>query len=172
MLRGFFNPKELEELAPLLRKTTADHAGDWEEYMQERTGSTEKSTHKQFIRVFNLVEKEPRLAELLYSPRLAKAARDLEDMAGGVRFYQAQSFFKESGDTGSMWHADNYACPLDTSNQLTTAWLPFVEVERDMGPLAFARGSHLDSEIPEPIRALALATTTAAPCGRITVLLC
>ena len=68
-------------------------------------------------------------------------------MAGGVRFYQAQSFYKEPGDTGSLWHSDSYACPLDTNNQLTTAWVPMVEVEREMGVLAFARGSHQDMNL-------------------------
>ena len=68
-------------------------------------------------------------------------------MAGGVRFYQAQSFFKEPGDSGSSFHSDNYACPLDTANQLTTAWVPLVQTDRDMGMLAFARGSHADMSL-------------------------
>jgi hypothetical protein len=72
---------------------------------------------------------------------------DLEGMADGVRFYQSQAFFKEPGDMGSAFHTDNYACPLDTSNQLTTAWLPLVETDREMGMLAFARGSHADMNI-------------------------
>lgn len=98
-------------------------------------------------RADGLTEKEPRLQSLLHSPRLAKAAMDLEGMADGVRFYQSQAFFKEPGDTGSTFHTDNYACPLDTSNQLTTAWLPLVETDREMGMLAFARGSHTDMNI-------------------------
>jgi ectoine hydroxylase-related dioxygenase (phytanoyl-CoA dioxygenase family) len=68
-------------------------------------------------------------------------------MADGVRFYQAQSFFKEPGDSGSSFHSDNYACPLDTSNQLTTAWIPLVQTDRNMGMLAFARGSHADMNL-------------------------
>ena len=95
-------------------------------------------------RADGLTKKEPRLESLLHSPRIAKAAMDLEAMADGVRFYQSQAFFKEPGDSGSTFHADNYACPLDTNNQLTTAWIPLVETDRDMGMLAFARGSHAD----------------------------
>lgn len=109
--------------------------------------NAERTATKSFVRVFGLEKKEPRLKELLHSPRLAKAARDLEDMAGGVRFYQAQAFFKEPGDGDSLWHSDNYACPLDTNNQLTTAWIPMVKVERQMGALAFARGSHQDMSL-------------------------
>ena len=127
------------------RQALAEKAYERDEAMAALSGrlKTDKEPDaKQFIRIFNLLEKEPRLAPLLHSPRLANAAKQLEDMAGGVRFYQAQSFYKEPGDTGSLWHSDSYACPLDTNNQLTTAWVPMVEVEREMGVLASARGSH------------------------------
>lgn len=113
----------------------------------DATSLSEEERSKQFVRVYGLLEKEPRLVSLIHSPRLAKAAQDLEGMADGVRMYQAQSFFKEPGDMGSSFHSDNYACPLDTNNQLTTAWLPLVDTDRDMGMLAFARGSHADMNL-------------------------
>lgn len=172
LLRGFFNPREMLELAPLLRETTEDHRLEYPRWAAKLIGKedVEPDGAKQFVRVYGLLDKEPGLAALMHSPRLAKAAMDLEGMADGVRYYQGQAFFKEPGDHGSTFHADNYACPLDTSNQLTTAWLPFVgstqpilsqldfrssrdishrelvitETDRDMGVLAFARGSHLD----------------------------
>jgi len=147
VLRGFFDPRQIQELLPLVRDTTSEHSDEWHKWLSGRLKTDKEPDTKQFIRIFNLLEKEPRLAPLLHSPRLANAAKQLEDMAGGVRFYQAQSFYKEPGDTGSLWHSDSYACPLDTNNQLTTAWVPMVEVEREMGVLAFARGSHQDMNL-------------------------
>ena len=151
VLRGFFDPRQLQELLPLVRGTTLEHEREWPNWMAESYRKSdqqaERAGAKQFVRVFNLLEKEPLLEPLLLSPRLAHAAKQLEDMAGGVRFYQAQSFYKEPGDTGSLWHSDSYACPLDTNNQLTTAWVPMVELEREMGVLAFARGSHQDMNL-------------------------
>lgn len=39
LLRGFFDPDELMQLAPLLRETTAKHAPEYERYMDQMAGT-------------------------------------------------------------------------------------------------------------------------------------
>ena len=39
VLRGFFNPRQLDELRPLLRETAKEHEHEWEDYMTEKTGN-------------------------------------------------------------------------------------------------------------------------------------
>lgn len=82
-----------------------------------RPGADHDLGKKQFVRVYNLHESRPDLRPLVFSQRLAKAAHELAGMAGGIRHYQNQAFFKEKEDGATLYHADNLACPLDTRNQ-------------------------------------------------------
>jgi hypothetical protein len=69
-----------------------------------------------------------RLRDLFFSRRLARAAAQLAGMPGAVRHYQNQAFFKEGADGPTLYHADNLACPIETHNQMITAWMPLAEI--------------------------------------------
>lgn len=58
-----------------------------------------------------------------------------------VRLYHDQALYKEPSGGITPWHADQYYWPL-SSDRCLTVWLPLQETPMEMGPLAFARGSH------------------------------
>jgi len=63
-----------------------------------------------------------------------------------VRLYHDQALFKPPGAGRTPWHQDRYYWPLDTDRTLTM-WLPLVNVDEEMGPIAFASGSHREKDL-------------------------
>jgi len=96
---------------------------------------------KAFIQVGNLWEMSPEARRLSFSRRLAGIAAGLLGV-GGVRLWHDQALYKEPGGGFTPWHADQQYWPMSTS-LCVTAWIPLQAVPSEMGPLSFARGSHL-----------------------------
>jgi ectoine hydroxylase-related dioxygenase (phytanoyl-CoA dioxygenase family) len=101
----------------------------------------ERNTYgKAFLQVTNLWQHSRKVRELVFSPRLAGIAAALLGVES-VRLYHDQALYKEPGGGITPWHADQYYWPLST-DRTVTVWLPLQETPADMGPLAFAAGSH------------------------------
>ncbi|MCG8508062.1 MAG: phytanoyl-CoA dioxygenase family protein, partial [Rhodospirillales bacterium] len=95
---------------------------------------------KAFIQVMNLWRKEAAAREFALSAKLARIATELMGTRG-VRMYHDQALYKEPSGGFTPWHADQQYWPLETEKTVT-AWIPLTAVSQDMGPLAFAAGSH------------------------------
>lgn len=101
----------------------------------------ERSTYdRAFLQVTNLWEHSEKVREFVFSARLAGIAGDLLGVRG-VRLYHDQALYKEAGGGITPWHADQYYWPLST-DRMCTIWIPLQETPMEMGPLAFAAGSH------------------------------
>ncbi|MFE2732673.1 phytanoyl-CoA dioxygenase family protein [Streptomyces sp. NBC_01474] len=101
----------------------------------------ERDTYgKAFLQVTNLWEHNEKVKELVFSRRLARIAAQLLGVHA-VRLYHDQALYKEPSGGITPWHADQYYWPL-SSDRCLTVWLPLQETPMEMGPLAFARGSH------------------------------
>ncbi|MFE4254465.1 phytanoyl-CoA dioxygenase family protein [Streptomyces sp. NPDC056910] len=101
----------------------------------------ERDTYgKAFLQVTNLWEHNEKVKELVFSRRLARIAAQLLGVHA-VRIYHDQALYKEPSGGITPWHADQYYWPL-SSDRCLTVWLPLQETPMEMGPLAFARGSH------------------------------
>ena len=101
----------------------------------------ERTTYqKAFLQVENLWRHSATVRELVFSRRLAQIATELLGV-DGVRLYHDQALYKEVGGGLTPWHADQYYWPL-ANDRAITAWIPLQETPLEMGPLAFARGSH------------------------------
>ncbi|GHJ41341.1 phytanoyl-CoA dioxygenase family protein [Streptomyces sp. TS71-3] len=101
----------------------------------------ERDTYgKAFLQVTNLWRHSERVREFVFSPRLAGTAADLLGV-DAVRLYHDQALYKEPGGGITPWHADQYYWPLST-DRAVTAWVPLQDTPAEMGPLAFAAGSH------------------------------
>jgi hypothetical protein len=101
----------------------------------------ERDTYgKAFLQVTNLWQHSALVREFVFSPRLARIAAELLGV-DGVRLYHDQALYKESGGGITPWHADQYYWPLAT-DRTVTVWIPLQETPAEMGPLAFAAGSH------------------------------
>jgi len=101
----------------------------------------ERDTYgKAFLQVTNLWRHSSTVRELVFSRRLAGIAAALLGVES-VRLYHDQALYKEPGGGITPWHADQYYWPL-SSDRTVTVWLPLQETPQDMGPLAFAAGSH------------------------------
>ncbi|TCN37291.1 ectoine hydroxylase-related dioxygenase (phytanoyl-CoA dioxygenase family) [Kribbella orskensis] len=101
----------------------------------------ERDTYgKAFLQVMNLWQDSERVLEFVSSPRLARVAAQLLGVRS-VRLYHDQALYKESGGGVTPWHADQYYWPFAT-DRCVTVWIPLQETPLEMGPLAFASGSH------------------------------
>ena len=96
--------------------------------------------NKAFLQVGNIWTKNETVKEFCWSQRLARMATELLGVTG-VRMYHDQALYKEPGGGVTPWHADQYYWPLSNPNTVT-AWIPLQATPMEMGPLAFAKGSH------------------------------
>jgi ectoine hydroxylase-related dioxygenase (phytanoyl-CoA dioxygenase family) len=101
----------------------------------------QRTTYDQaFLQVMNVWTRCAKILPLVFSRRLARLATELLG-SRGVRLYHDQALFKEPGGGHTPWHVDQVYWPLDNERSVTI-WIPLVPISRDMGPLAFAAGSH------------------------------
>lgn len=101
----------------------------------------ERDTYgKAFLQVMNLWRSSELVREFVSAPRLARIAAELLGV-DAVRLYHDQALYKESGGGITPWHADQYYWPF-TTDRCVTVWVPLQETPMEMGPLAFAAGSH------------------------------
>lgn len=101
----------------------------------------ERDTYgKAFIQVANLWETDETVRRLTFSRRLAAIASALLEVSS-VRLWHDQALFKEPSGGFTPWHVDQQYWPMLTDRSIT-AWIPFHEVPLEMGPMAFAIGSH------------------------------
>lgn len=96
--------------------------------------------NKAFLQVGNIWTKNDTVKEFCWSQRLGRLAAELLGVKA-VRMYHDQALYKEPGGGITPWHADQYYWPLSNSNSVT-AWIPLQATPMEMGPLAFAKGSH------------------------------
>ena len=104
--------------------------------MEQRT-----TYQKAFLQVMNLWTKSDVVKEFVFGRRLARLAAELMGVSG-VRLYHDQALYKEGRGGFTPWHADQYYWPLASTHSVT-AWIPLQATPLEMGPLAFAPGSHL-----------------------------
>lgn len=101
----------------------------------------ERTTYgKAFLQVVNLWQHSEEVRKFVQNPDLARAAAELLQV-DGVRLYHDQALYKEAGGGITPWHADQYYWPFST-DRCVTAWIPLQATPAEMGPLAFAAGSH------------------------------
>jgi len=101
----------------------------------------QRSTYqKAFLQVMNLWTKSDVVKEFAFSRRLARIAAELMGTRG-VRMYHDQALYKEGRGGFTPWHADQYYWPL-ASTHTVTVWIPLQATPLELGPLAFAPGSH------------------------------
>ena len=102
---------------------------------------SQRSTYERaFLQIMNLWTKNEICREFAFSERLGRIAAELMGVKG-VRIYHDQALYKEAGGGFTPWHADQYYWPLSSDNTCTV-WIPFQHTPLEMGPLAFAAGSH------------------------------
>lgn len=96
--------------------------------------------HKAFLQITNLWRTNDVAREFVFGKRLASIAAQLLGVER-VRLYHDQALYKEPGGGITPWHADQFYWPL-SSEKTITAWVPLQRTPLEMGPLAFAAGSH------------------------------
>lgn len=100
----------------------------------------ERDTYKRaFIQITNLWRLSEKARAFVFNTVLARKAAELLNV-DSVRLYHDQALFKEAGGGHTPWHRDQFYWPMDTENTIT-AWIPLVDVPKEMGPLAFVPGS-------------------------------
>lgn len=101
----------------------------------------DRSTYdKAFLQVTNLWQKDDAVKRFVFERKFAQIAADLLGVKK-VRLYHDQALFKEPGGGHTPWHQDKYYWPLDT-DKMITMWMPLVDIDKEMGMITFASGSH------------------------------
>jgi ectoine hydroxylase-related dioxygenase (phytanoyl-CoA dioxygenase family) len=100
---------------------------------------------KAFLQIMNLWRDDARVKKFVMAKRFARIAADLLGV-DNVRIYHDQALFKEPGGGPTPWHQDQFYWPVSTRNTITM-WMPLVDVQKEMGILTFASGSHKEGNV-------------------------
>lgn len=95
---------------------------------------------KLFTQVTNVWRLSEDARAVVFDRRFAARAAELLGVSA-VRLYHDQALFKPAGADRTPWHQDRYYWPLDT-DRTVTMWLALVDIDREMGLMSFASGSH------------------------------
>jgi ectoine hydroxylase-related dioxygenase (phytanoyl-CoA dioxygenase family) len=95
---------------------------------------------KAFLQIMNIWTRSAVVKEFVFSRKLARLAAELMGVSG-ARLYHDQALYKEPGGGPTPWHADQFYWPV-AGNNTVTVWVPLQKTPPEMGPLAFAPGSH------------------------------
>lgn len=135
---GFMTDTQLALMPEALRPTIKEA---FRTIVAENPDSTYAAAFTQRTNLCLLSEK---IMRFIHSKRLGKIAADLMGTKG-VRLFHDQALYKEAHGGHTPWHCDQFYWPLAT-DKTTTVWIPLQAVSAEMGPLAFAKGSHLMEE--------------------------
>lgn len=133
-LSGVLSPETIARYEPLITSEVIRLN------TQDRPLAERDTYGRAFLQVTNIWRENETVKELVLSRRLAGIAAALLGVHA-VRLYHDQALYKEPGGGITPWHADQYYWPL-SSDRCLTIWLPLQQTPLEMGPLAFARGSH------------------------------
>jgi ectoine hydroxylase-related dioxygenase (phytanoyl-CoA dioxygenase family) len=139
MLSGVMDSAEVAIYRPIINDAAY-------KYNTERRKMEERDTYgKAFLQIMNLWRRDEQVARFTLARRFAGVAARLLGV-GNVRLYHDQALYKEPGGGITPWHQDQFYWPVDTPNTITM-WMPLVDIEKDMGMLTFASGSHRDGSV-------------------------
>lgn len=109
----------------------------------EKRKLEERDTYgKAFLQTMNLWVHDEGCKQFVFAKRFAHIAAQLMQV-DGVRLYHDQALYKEAGGGHTPWHQDQHYWPLATDHTITM-WMPLVDLEPEMGIMAFASGSHTE----------------------------
>ena len=125
-----------------LKDFLAEYAEDSSPARDEQlpTRASSDTYARAFTQRVNLWRQSEAVERFVRSRRLARLAAELMGVEG-VRLYHDQALYKEPRGGHTPWHCDQFYWPLSNDNTIT-AWIPLQPVPIEMGPVAFARGSH------------------------------
>jgi hypothetical protein len=135
-LKDVLAAEVIEHYGPAVTRFTLDHNPLKDKPLDQRD-----TYGKAFIQVSNIWTQDPIVKEFSFSRRLARLAAELMGV-GSVRMWHDQALYKEPGGGFTPWHADQYYWPF-SSSLCCTAWIPLQKTPIEMGPLCFAKGTHL-----------------------------
>ncbi|GAC1422772.1 MAG: phytanoyl-CoA dioxygenase family protein [Flavisolibacter sp.] len=139
LIRGVLTAEEVKIYREAILKAVS-------KYNTEKRKLEERDTYgKAFLQIMNLWRVDEAVKKFVLSKRFGRTAAQLLGVEN-VRIYHDQALFKEPGGGPTPWHQDQYYWPVDTSKTVTM-WMPLVDIDRSMGMMAFASGSHTKGSI-------------------------
>jgi len=140
-LKNVLSPALIAHYRPLVQEAVA--AAGTEPLDAQLAKDQQDDTYaKAFRQVINCWLTHNGVREFAFGRRLARIAAELMQV-DGVRIYHDQALFKAPSGGHTPWHADQFYWPL-SSDKTVTVWVPLVPVPEEMGPMAFAAGSHME----------------------------
>jgi ectoine hydroxylase-related dioxygenase (phytanoyl-CoA dioxygenase family) len=130
-----FSPEELARFGAAVDAAVARDRAD------DRRSLAEKSRYEQsFIQSMHIWARMPEVLPWSCHPRLAELAARLLGVEA-IRMWHDQALYKEPGGRRTDPHQDQPYWPMREPSTIT-AWVPFQDVDRHNGGMAFYPGSH------------------------------
>src|SRR5712691_4188666 len=131
-VRGIASPAKVARYRDVIRSVVDEHKGQPQGRIDDYS--------KLFTQVTNIWRMSTAAREIVFSRQFAEVAAQLLGVPS-VRLYHDQALFKPPGADRTPWHQDRYYWPLDTDRSVPM-WMPLVDIDQQMGPIAFASASH------------------------------
>lgn len=139
---GFIKLDQVISGAPLNYYRELIRLAVFHRFQDDQRQLAEKRVYEQsFLQAFNLWRHYQAIAEFAQGFRFADIARRLLAV-DGLKLWFDQALFKEPGGRITDYHADAAFWPLQPAALTTTIWIALVDVPRERGCMAFAKGSH------------------------------
>jgi hypothetical protein len=132
--RAFFSPAEIASLATVA--LSAFHADLHPEIAGQTYGKAS------FKRSFNLWQRFDEIRAFAFDQRLTRFIADLLGV-DALRLLGDDVFYKEPDARVSSWHFDREFVPIDR-DAFVSVWIPFQQVKKESGCLAYASQSHTE----------------------------
>jgi len=132
LVRDIASRQQIAEYRPIIEAVVEERSDDPQGRIDDYS--------KLFTQVTNMWRLSEEAKDIVFSRHFASVAAQLLGVPS-VRLYHDQALFKPPGAGRTPWHQDRYYWPLD-SDRSVTMWMPLVDVDAEMGPIAFASGSH------------------------------
>ena len=94
------------------------------------------------LQVINVHKSDRLFRKLAISPQLGKVVAELAGWKQGARLAQDQVWAKPPGAAPLVFHRDSPYF-MFTPNDVVTVWIALDDMDKEIGPLEYVRGSHL-----------------------------
>jgi len=139
LVRDIASRQEIADYRPIIKAVVENKSDDPQGRIDDYS--------KLFTQVTNVWRLSEEAREIVFSRHFASVAAQLLRVPS-VRLYHDQALFKPPGAGRTPWHQDRYYWPLETDRSVTM-WMPLVDVDEEMGPIAFASGSHRAEDLDD-----------------------
>lgn len=144
VLRGNYNRQVPPDKAPKLITSSIEGVGPlgYEYYNGKKSNKNNNNNQKsKVLQIINIHKCDDDFRKLAISVEIGKMVAELTGWKYGARLAQDQVWAKPPGSPPLVFHRDSPYF-MFTPNDVVTVWVALDDMEEDLGPLEYVKGSH------------------------------